>query len=88
MLGHGDQVPFVDVPGPGDNLDRRVVSDVHLADPHMVAVGVALHLLDAACNDVCNFRSQVLRDLHLRAGDGHGFGEVPVADRANVHKFL
>ena len=88
MLGYGDQIPLVNVPGSGDDLNRLLFPDVHLTDPHMVAVGMTLHLLDAAHNDVLNLRPQVLRDLHLGAGDGHGLGEVPVADRADVYKFL
>ena len=75
MEGHGHHVPLVDVPGPGDDLDGLLFAHVQLADPHMVAVGVALHLHDAARRHVLNLRPQVLRDLHLGAGEGHGLGE-------------
>ena len=73
--GHRHHIPFVDVPGPGDDLDGLLPAHVQLADPHMVAVGVALHLHDAARRHVLNLRPQVLRDLHLGAGEGHGLGK-------------
>ena len=88
VLGHGDQVPLMDVPGPGDDLDGLVLAGVDLADPHVVAVRVALHFVDAAHHHVFDLGPQVLGDLHLGAGDGHGLGEVPVADRAHVYEFL
>ena len=88
VLGHGDPIPLVNIPGAGDNLNRLRLSDVDLTDPHVVAVGVALHFLNTAHDDVFDFRAQVLRDLHLGAGDGHGLGKIPVVHRAHVHKFL
>ena len=79
VQGHGDQLPLVDVPGPGDDLDGLALTHVQPADPHVVAVRVALHLLDAAHHHVLDLRPQVLGGLHLGAGEGHGLGELFIA---------
>ena len=76
MQGHGDQVAGVDVPRPGDDLDGGFFAHVQPAYPHMVGVGVALHGLDAARHHVGDLRAQVGGALHLRAGQGHGLGEI------------
>ena len=76
VQGHGDQIPLVDVPGPGDDLNGLILAHVQPADPHVVAVRVALHLLDAAHHHVFDLRPQVLGGLHLGAGEGHGLGEL------------
>ena len=78
VLGHGDHVAHMDVPCAGGNLHRAVLSNVHLTDPHMVGVRVALHRCDAAYDDIGDLRAQVLSDLHFGPGKGHGLGEVPV----------
>jgi hypothetical protein len=78
----------VDVPGSGDDLDGLRLSHGDLTDPHVVAVGVTLHFLNAARHDVLDFLPQVLGALHLGAGDGHGLGEIPVVHRADVYEFL
>ena len=87
VLGHRHQIAGVDVPGTGDDLHRLLFADVHPADPHMVAVRVALHLLDAARDDVGDIRPQVLGDLHLGAGEGHGLGEVLIV-RVYLNKLV
>ena len=78
VQGHGHHVPHVDVPGPGDDLDRLVPAHVQLADPHVVRVRVALHGRDPARCHVGDLCAQVLRPLHLGAGEGHGLGEILV----------
>ena len=78
VQGHGDHVPLVDVPRAGDNLDRLLPAHVQLADPHVVGIGVAFHGLDAARHYVLYLCAQVLRDLHLGAGEGHGLGKILV----------
>ena len=75
VQGHGDQVAHVDVPGPGDDLHRLGLAHVQLAHPHVVRVGVALHGQDAAHHHVAYLGPQVLGDLYLRAGQGHGLGK-------------
>ena len=76
MESHGHHVALVDVPGPGDNLDGLVFAHIQLADPHVVAVRVAFHFLNAARHHVGNFRAKILGGLHLGAGEGHGLGEI------------
>ena len=76
VQGHGHQVAHVDIPRPGADLDGLLFAHVQLADPHVVAVGVALHLLDAAHHHVLDLRAQVLGDLHLGAGEGHGLRKL------------
>ena len=48
MQRYGHQIAGMDVPGAGDDLYRFGLPRVDLADPHMVAVRVALHGQDAA----------------------------------------
>ena len=78
MEGHRDQISRVDIPGPGDDLEGRVLARVDLAHPHMVGIGVAFHGLDAAHHDVGDLRPQIGGALHLGAGEGHGLGELAV----------
>ena len=73
ILGHRHQVAHMDVPCPGDDLHRLVLAHVHLAHPHMVGIGVALPLLDAAHHHIGDLGPQVGGGLHLGAGEGHGF---------------
>ena len=80
MEGHGHQVPLVDVPGPGDDLHRRFLGHIHLADPHVVGVGVALHGQHLAHHHVGDLSAQVVGELHLGAGQGHGLGKLFIID--------
>ena len=77
--GHRDQVAHMDVPRPGDDLDRLLFAHVQLAHPHVVGILVAFHGQDASHHHVRNFPAHVVGQLHLGAGEGHGLGEVPVA---------
>ena len=79
VQGHGDQIPLVDVPRPGDDLDRLLFAHVQLAHPHVVRIFVAFHGQDAAHHHAGNFLPHVVGQLHLGAGEGHGLGELPVA---------
>ena len=74
--GHRYQIPYMDVPGAGDDLDRFLLAHVQLAYPHVVAVGVAFHGDDAAYHYIGNLRSQILGGLYLGPGEGHGFSKV------------
>ena len=78
MQGHGNQIAFVDIPRPGDDLEGFLPAHVQLANPHVVAVRVALHGQDAAHHHTVNFRAQIGGALHLGAGQGHGLGELLV----------
>ena len=88
VQGRGHQVAHVDVPRAGDDLDGLVRAHVQLADPHMVAVRVALQGEELADNDILQGFIQDLRDLHLGAGEGHGLGEIPVAHLGDVHELV
>ena len=76
MQSHGDHVPLVDVPGPGDDLDGLRLTHVQLADPHVVGIGVADHGDNLSHHDVGDLLPQVVGELHLGAGQGHGLGKV------------
>ena len=79
VQGHGDQIPLLHVLRPGDNLKGLSPPCIHLADPHMVAVLVALHGQHLAHHHVFDLIPHVVGQLHLGAGEGHGLGELPVA---------
>ena len=76
--GHRHQVPGVDVPGAGDDLHRRISPYIHLADPHVVGVGMADQGEHPAHHHVGDLFSQVVGQLYLGAGEGHGLGELLV----------
>ena len=59
-----------------------------LADPHVVAVRVALQGEELADNDILQGFIQDLRDLHLGAGESHGLGEIPVAHLGHIHELV
>ena len=71
VFGHGDQVPLVDIPGSGDNLNRLRFPHVDLTDPHVVGVRVALQLDDASRHHIFQGSVQYLCVLHLGAGERH-----------------
>ena len=76
VQGHRDQVAHMDVPGPGDDLDRLGLSNFDLADPHVVGVGVTFHGQDLSYHYIGDFPAQVVSQFHLRAGQGHGLGKI------------
>ena len=78
VQGGRHQVAHMDVPGPGADLYRLALADVDLADQHMVGIGVLLQGHNAAHLHVMDVLAQVLGDLHLGAGQGHGLGELSV----------
>ena len=88
VLGHGDQIAFVNVPGTGDNLGGLPFADINLADPHVVGVRVALHGDNPSGHHIFQRVVEHLGDFHLGAGKGHGLGKVPIADGAKIHKFI
>ena len=78
VQGHGYQVPLGAVLSAGDDLNLLLLAHVHLADPHVVGVFVALDLRDAANHHVGDLLALYLGDLHLGAGEGHIFREIVV----------
>ena len=85
MLGYRDQVAHMDVPGAGADLDGGVLTHVHLSDPHVIAVRVALHGQDAAHHYIFELGAVVLIGLHLGAGEGHCLRKFLIADFADRH---
>ena len=88
VLGHGHYVALVDVPGTGDDLDGLSLAHVQLADPHVVGIGVVLHLHDAAGHHIFQRVVQNFGDFHLGAGEGHGLRKIAVADRTHIDKLI
>ncbi|MPM80165.1 hypothetical protein SDC9_127212 [bioreactor metagenome] len=76
----------MDVPRAGDNLNGFIAC-VHLQNPHVVRVRVALYLCNFAHHHVFYFRAKVGRHLLLGAGEGHRLGEFPVGG-VHLHKFI
>ena len=66
------------VPGPGADLNGGVRAHVELADQHVVGVGVLFKAEDSADLHVLDGLAQILRHLHLGAGDSHGLGKTAV----------
>ena len=89
VLGHRDQVAHMDVPGAGADLNGGLLAHVHLGDPHVVAVRMALHSQDAAHHYIFKLRAVILVGLHLGAGEGHCLRKISVVDCADryVYKF-
>ena len=83
--GHRHQVVYVDVPGPGDDLHRLLPAHVDLAHPHVVAVRVVLHGQHLAHHHVLDLGTQVVGQLHLGAGQGHGLRKLFIIG-LNAHK--
>ena len=81
----GNEVADVDVPRTGDDLNGLRLSDVELADPHMVGVGVALHGQDSADDDVFQFRVPALDGFDLGAGERHGVVEFLVGNVVKIN---
>ena len=75
----GYKVAHVHIPGAGDDLHGLGFAHVKLADVHMVGIGVLLHGEHAPDLYVPDRGGEVLRDLHLGAGDGHRLVKVAVA---------
>ena len=73
MLGYGHQIAHMDIPGAGDDLQRFCFAGVDLADPHMIAVGMALHGQDAAHHHIGEFSAQIRGGFHLGTGQSHCF---------------
>ena len=85
-----DKVSDMDVPRAGAYLDRLALSHVDLSDQHMVGVGVLFYGEYPADADVFHLLAEILGDLHLGAGDGHGLGKdlIVVFVKGKVDKLV
>ena len=88
MLCHGYQIALMDVLGAGDDLHGSVAAHVHLANPHMIGVGVAHHGQNLAHDHVFDLRVQPLPGFHLLTEDGQGLHEFLIGDVRQVYEFL
>ena len=88
VQGHGHQIPFGDVLSTGDDLNRLFLAHVHLADPHMVGVGVADHGQHLAHHHVFHFSVHPLIGFHLLTENGQGFHKFLVGDLRKVYEIF
>ena len=71
VLCHGDEVAYSYILRAGDDLDRLAVSNVDLADPHMIGVFVLRHRKNLADDDVFDVFVHARGRFDLLTGDGH-----------------
>ena len=84
----GDIVSHMDVPRAGDDLHGLGLTDVDLADPHVVGVFMALHLENFADDHVLEVLVGTLDGLDLRAGERHLVVEFLIGDILEVNEFV
>ena len=88
VQGGGHQVALVDVLGAGDDLHGLGLAYVHLADEHMVRVGVADDGHDLAHHHILDFRIHALPGLYLLAEDRQRFHKFLIGDLVQIHELL
>ena len=88
MQRRGYQIALMDILGAGDDLHGGIASHVHLANPHMIGVGVAHHGQNLAHDHVFDLRVQPLPGFHLLTEDGQGLHEFLIGDVRQVYEFL
>ena len=84
-----NKIAGMDVPCAGNYLHRFCLTDVDLADPHMVGVGVLFHGENLADENIAYLGAHILIGLDLRAGESHSLGKLAVvyiADGNAVNK--
>ena len=84
----GDIVSHMDVPRAGNDLHGLGLTDVDLADPHVVGVFMALHLENFADDHVLEVFVGTLDGLDLRAGERHLVVEFLIGDILEVNEFV
>ena len=84
----GDIVAHMDVPRAGNDLHGLGLTDVDLADPHVVGVFMALHLENFADDHVLEVFVRTLDGLDLRAGERHLVVEFLIGDILEVNEFV
>ena len=84
----GDIVAHMDVPRAGDDLHGLSLTDIDLADPHVVGIFMALHLENFADDHVLEVFVGTLDGLDLRAGERHLVVEFLIGDILEVNEFV
>ena len=84
----GNQIALVDVLSAGDDLHQLFLAHVHLADEHMVRVGVGNHGNNLGYHNILNFSVHTLPGLDLLAEDGERFNIFLIRNVGQVHEFL
>ena len=84
----GHQIAFMDILGTGDDLNRLGLSHIHLADPHMIGVGVAHHGQDLADHHILDFSVHPLIGFHLLTEHGQGFNKFLIGHIGKVNEFF
>ena len=84
----GDIVSHMDVPRAGNDLHGLSLTDVDLADPHVVGIFMALHLENFADDHVLEVFVGTLDGLDLRAGERHLVVEFLIGDILEVNEFV
>ena len=88
VQGGGHQVPLVDILGAGDDLHRLLPAHIHLADKHVVGVGMADNGQHPAHNYIPDLRIHPLPGLHLLAEDGKGLYKFLIGNLVEVYEFF
>ena len=83
VLGDGNEVARMHVLRAGHDLNG-LVADVHLADPEVIRVGVALDGLDSADDHVFDLVAHRGEGLHLGAGEGHSLRKFLIGNMSDV----
>ena len=84
----GHQVALVDVLRAGDDLHRLFLAHVHLADEHVVRVGMAHHGEHLAHHHVLDIRVHPLPGFHLLAENRQGLHKFLVGNIAQIHEIF
>ena len=88
VQGGGYQVALVDVLSAGDDLHGLGLAHVHLADEHVVRVGVADDGHDFAHHHILDFRIHALPGLYLLTEDRQRFHKFLIGDLVQIHELL
>ena len=87
MLCNGNKVAFLNVLCTGNDLNAFTFAQIHLANPHMVGVGVAGDRENLTHNNIYDFFACECSAFNLGAGEGHSLGKVFVAC-VNTDEFI
>ena len=84
----GNQIAFFYILGAGDDLYRRILSHIDLADPHMVRVLMTLNGNHFADYDILDLGVHALIGFNFLTEDGHGVYKLLVGHMGKIYKFF